>query len=71
MLNGYAKKDLFLDVLCALFDNPHINLEYHLHIIVDICAKFVVLADLSVNKTDNEMAFRERSANLLAQIVNK
>ena len=71
VLNGYAKKDLFLDVLYALFDNPHINLEYHLHIIVDVCAKFVVLSELSVNKTDNDMAFRERSANLLAQIVNK
>lgn len=71
MLNGYAKKDLFLDVLYALFDNPHINLEFHLHIIVDVCAKFVVLADLSVNRTDNEMAFRERAACLLAVIVNK
>ena len=62
---------MLLDVLQALFDNPHINLEYHLHIIVDICTKFVILPDLSVNKTDNELAFRERSASFLAQIVNK
>lgn len=62
---------MFLDVLYSLFDNPHINLEYHLHIIIDICAKFVALPNLSINKTDNEMAFRERSASLLAQIVNK
>lgn len=55
----------------ALLYNPRANLEYHLHFIVSILINFVTSPNVSVNVSDFERIFREKSSLILAKIINK
>ena len=70
-MNGYEKKLLFILTIEALLHNPKANLEFHLHHIVSILVNFLISPNVSSNQTDFEITFREKSAFVLAKIVNK
>lgn len=71
ILNGFAKKTLFLLTLEALLYNPKANLEFHLHELVNVLMKFVTSTNISLNNSDFEIPFREKSALLLSRLINK
>ena len=51
--------------------NPKVNIEYHLHLIVDLLLKQMISNSRSLNSCDGECGFREKAARLLARIVIK
>lgn len=71
LLNGFEKKHLFLLTIEALFYNKRVNLEFHLHLLVQVLVKLMVSSRVSLNASDFEAAFREKAAALLARLVNK
>ena len=71
LLNGFLKKTLFLLTIEALLYNPKASLEFHLHFLVSILMKFITCPSLSTNLSESEIPFREKSALLLARLVNK
>lgn len=71
LLNGFPKKTLFLLTIEALLHNPRANLEFHLHYLISVLMKFVSCPFISTNSSDTEMSFREKSALLLACLINK
>lgn len=71
ILNGFAKKSLFLLIIDALSYNPYANIEYHLHLIIDICLKFMTSDSISLNDSDQENEFRQNSGIMLSKLINR
>lgn len=59
--NGFRNKLLLLEILESLLHNQSCNFETHLHIVIDVCCKFLLRSDISLD-TKNECFFREKTA---------
>ena len=62
---------MFLLTIEALLHNNRVNLEYHLHFFVSILLNFLVSPTVSANQSELGVVFREKSALILAKVVNK
>jgi hypothetical protein len=69
--NDYIKKEGYLLILEALFNNPLINFDHHLHLIVEICAGFIMMRNPSDSQLDDsELVFKEKAADFLSRLIN-
>ena len=69
--NDYIKKEGYLLILEALFNNPKVNFDHHLHLIIEICAGFILLRNPSSEVVeDGEQAFKSKAADFLSRLIN-
>lgn len=67
--NGIAKKMILVQVIEALLYNQFLNLEFHMHIVIQILVHFIVHPNLSLNYSFQCMDLRKLSAVCLTMIV--
>lgn len=70
MKNGYFKKKAYILILEALFGNPNVNFEHHLHLIVEICLGFMIVEELSDKESEEELIFRVHAGDFLSRLLN-
>lgn len=71
MENDFIKKESYLLILEALFNNPLIDFDHHLHLIIEICAGFILMKNPSDSVLDDgERDFKAKAADFLSRLVN-
>lgn len=60
---------MLLEFLEALFQNPKLDLEYFLHLVLLFLIRCLLSFDISVNQSDREPIFRTKAALLLARVL--
>lgn len=73
--NGALKKNLYVMVIDALFNNELIKMDFHVnffdqkHIIIKILITFVTSNTVSLSTNSDELILRQNAAKMLAKIV--
>ena len=73
--NGSLKKNLYVMIIDALFNNELIKIDFHVraadqkHIIIKILVTFITSNKLSLNINSDDLILRQNAARMLAKIV--
>ncbi len=73
--NGSLKKNLYVMIIDALFNNELIKIDFHVlslhqkHIIIKILVTFITSNKLSLNINSDDLILRQSAARMLAKIV--
>lgn len=73
--NGALKKNLYVMVIDALFNNELIKMDFHVgrlqqkHIVIKILVTFVTSNTVSLSINSDELILRQNAAKMLAKIV--
>lgn len=75
VFNGALKKNLYVMIIDALFNNELIKIDFHVrpahqkHIIIKILVTFITSNKLSLNLNSDDLILRQNAARMLAKIV--